>query len=279
VTNGSRPAAHGSRLAAPVADAPPVSRLLDLSGRVALVTGGGSGVGAGIAARLAEAGAAVVVHFHRSEAGARDVASGIASRGGRAIVAGGDLTRADQVDRVLERACEQIGLPDVAVNNAGVYPVSALISMDEAEWDAVVDANLKSAHLVTQALARRLSAAGRGGAIVNIASIEASNVAVGHSHYVAAKAGVVMYTRAAARELGPLGVRVNAVSPGLIWREGLDEAWPDGVRRYREAAPLGRLGRFDDVADACLFLASPAARWITGAELIVDGGVLTSTAY
>jgi 3-oxoacyl-[acyl-carrier protein] reductase len=88
-----------------------------------------------------------------------------------------------------------------------------------------------------------------------------------------------MYTRSAARELGPLGIRVNAVSPGLIWRRGLDEAWPDGVARYRAAAPLGRLGAFDDVADACLFLLSRASRWITGANLVVDGGVLTSPAY
>lgn len=263
----------------PAEPAPPVSRLLDLEGRVALVTGAGSGIGTGIAARLAEAGAAVVLHFHRSEGGARAVASAVAARGGRALVASGDLTRADQVERLLDRACQQLGVPDIAVNNAGVYPVSALLGMDEAEWDLVVAANLKSVHLVTQGLARRLSAAGRGGAIVNVASIEAANVAPGHAHYAAAKAGVVMYTRAAARELGPLGIRVNAVSPGLIWRPGLDEAWPDGVRRYLAAAPLGRLGLFDDVADACVFLASPASRWITGADLVVDGGVLTSTAY
>ena len=107
----------------------------------------------------------------------------------------------------------------------------------------------------------------------------ASNVAPMHSHYIAAKAGVVMYTKAAAREFGPRNIRVNVVSPGLIWKEGLDEAWPDGVTRYRRAAPLGRLGAAMDVADAVLFLASDASRWITGAELIVDGGVLTSTAY
>jgi len=151
--------------------------------------------------------------------------------------------------------------------------------MPQGDWDRVVTANLTSVHLVTQAVASRLRAAGRPGAIVNIASIEAHNVAPAHSHYAAAKAGVLMYTRAAARELGPLGIRVNSVSPGLIWRAGLDEAWPEGVTRYRAAAPLERLGQFDDVADACLFLLSPASRWITGADLVVDGGVLTNRTF
>jgi NAD(P)-dependent dehydrogenase (short-subunit alcohol dehydrogenase family) len=118
-------------------------------------------------------------------------------------------------------------------------------------------------------------AQGQGGAIVNVTSIEAENPAPAHSHYNAAKAGAAMHTRAAAQELGPHGIRVNAVAPGLVWREGLDEAWPDGVARYLNAAPLGRLGQPEDVADACLFLASPAARWITGASLTVDGGVMT----
>ena len=258
---------------------PPVSRLLDLSGRVVLVTGAGAGIGSGIALRFAEAGASVAVHYHRSEAGAREVVSRIAARGGGAMAVGGDLTDRRSVEAVVERVCADAGVPDVLVNNAGIYPVSPILGLEEREWDQVVDANLKSVHLVTQAVARRLRDASASGAIVNIASIEASNVAPAHSHYVAAKAGVVMYTRASARELGPLGIRVNAVSPGLIWKPGLDEAWPDGVQRYTRAAPLGRLGRFDDVADACLFLASDASRWVTGAELVVDGGVLTNSAY
>jgi len=114
---------------------------------------------------------------------------------------------------------------------------------------------------------------------VNIASIEAENPAPGHAHYDAAKAGVLMYTRTAAQELGGQGIRVNAVSPGLIWRKGLEQAWPEGVDAYLRAVPLGRLGLTDDVADACLFLASPAARWITGANLLVDGGVMTHRIY
>jgi 3-oxoacyl-[acyl-carrier protein] reductase len=152
--------------------------------------------------------------------------------------------------------------------------------MSEADWRAVIDANLTSVHLMSQAAARRMAAqAPQGGAIVNIASIEATNPAPGHAHYGAAKAAVVMHTRSAAAELGRHGIRVNCVSPGLIDREGLAEAWPAGVRRYLDAAPLGRLGLPTDIADACLFLASPAARWITGVELVVDGGVLTSQVY
>jgi len=258
---------------------PPVSALLDLRGHTVLVTGAGSGIGSGIALRFAEAGAAVLVHFHASDAGARAVVARIRDSGGTAIAVQADVTTPSAVNHLLDDAAGALALPDLVVNNAGVYPLGSILDMPPADWDRVIAANLTSVHLVTQALANRLRKDGRPGAIVNIASIEASNVAAAHSHYSAAKAGVVMYTRAAARELGPFGIRVNAVSPGLIWRAGLDEAWPDGVTRYRAAAPLGRLGRFDDVADACVFLASPAARWITGTELVVDGGVLTNSAY
>jgi NAD(P)-dependent dehydrogenase (short-subunit alcohol dehydrogenase family) len=149
------------------------------------------------------------------------------------------------------------------------------MQMTEVEWDAVIDANLRSVAACTRAGAARMMARGRGGCIVNIASIEAENPAPLHSHYNAAKAGVIMFTRSAAAELGPHGIRVNAVSPGLIWRAGIEREWPDGVERFQAAAPLGRLGMSDDVADACLFLASPGARWITGANLVVDGGVMT----
>jgi NAD(P)-dependent dehydrogenase (short-subunit alcohol dehydrogenase family) len=121
--------------------------------------------------------------------------------------------------------------------------------------------------------------AGHAGAIVNITSIEAVNPAPAHAHYSAAKAGLRMFTRSSAQELGQHGIRVNAVAPGLIHRPGIEQAWPEGVERYRKAAPLGRLGDVVDVADAVLFLASDAARWITGTELTVDGGVLTAQAY
>ncbi len=262
------------------ASTPPATRdLLDLRGRIALVTGAGSGIGSGIADRLAEAGAHVAVHYHRSDDGAREVVERIVARGGTARAYRADVTQPADVQDLCDCVAAHAGPVDVLVNNAGIYPLGGILDMSPDDWQAVVSANLTSVHLVTQAVARGLRDARRGGAIVNIASIEASNVAPAHSHYAAAKAGVVMYTRSAARELGPLGIRVNAVSPGLIWRDGLDQAWPQGVSAYTAATPLGRLGQFDDVADACLFLVSAGARWITGAELVVDGGVLTSRAY
>ncbi len=254
-------------------------RQLDFAGRVVLVTGAGSGIGSGIARRFGEAGATVAVHYHRSEEGARETAAAIEAEGGRALVLAADLTRRQEVEGLLSAVVRELGGLDVLVNNAGIYPLSPLLEMRDEEWDAVVDANLRATFLCTQAAARHMRDSSRRGAIVNIASIEAHHPAPHHSHYDAAKAAVVMHARSAAQELGPHGIRVNVVSPGLIGREGLDQAWPEGVARYLAAAPLGRLGRPEDVADACLFLASPLAGWITGAELVVDGGVMSHSIF
>lgn len=248
---------------------PPVAELLDLRDRVAVITGSGSGHGRAIARRFAEAGATVVVHYRSSGSGARELAAAIGSAGGRARALQADLTRAVEVERLFAAVVDELDRIDILVNNAGSYPLASLIDMTESEWEAVLNANLKSVHLCTQSAARRME---DGGAIVNVASVEALQPMPMHAHYDAAKAGVLMHTRAAALELGPRGIRVNAVSPGLIAREGLEGDWPEGVARWLEAVPLGRVGAPEDVADACLFLASKAARWITGANLVVDGG-------
>ena len=255
------------------------SQLLDFRGKTAVVTGAASGIGAAIANRFAEAGAAVVVNYRSNEDGAHDVIRAVQSRGGRAFAVQADVSQSAGAAALVDAALAGFGALDVLINNAGSYPISPLVGMSEIEWDQVMASNLRSVHLCTQAAARVMIAQGRPGAIVNIASIEAENPAPEHSHYCAAKAAVVMHTRSAAQELGRQGIRVNCVSPGLIWREGLDRDWPQGVNAYLGAVPLGRLGRADDIADACLFLASPAARWITGANLVVDGGVLTNRAY
>jgi NAD(P)-dependent dehydrogenase (short-subunit alcohol dehydrogenase family) len=258
---------------------PRVASLLDFRGRVAVVTGAGHGLGKGIAARFAEAGAAVVVHFRRHAGDAQALAAEITARGGRAIALQADLAREEDATRLVAETVGALGALDVLVNNAGAYPVAPLLEMPAAQWDEVVDANLRTTFLCTQAAAREMVRRHSGGAIVNVASIEGESPAPGHSHYSAAKAGVLMHTRAAAQELGRHGIRVNAVAPGLIGRDGIEESWPEGVARWRAAAPLGRLGTPEDVADACLFLASPAARWITGAILAVDGGVLTRPSF
>ncbi len=258
---------------------PSFDKLLDLSGRVALVTGAGRGIGAGIARRFAEAGAAVGVHYRTSEKGASEVVEAIRGAGGRAVALPADVTESGETDRLIAATVEALGRLDVLVNNAGTYPVSPLVEMPEEQWDEVVAANLKSVHLCTQAAARGMIERGEGGAVVNVSSIEGQAPADLHTHYTSAKAGVIMHTRAAALELGRHGIRVNSVAPGLIWARGIEENWPDGVRRWLDAVPLGRLGQPADVADACLFLASDAARWITGATLTVDGGVLSRAVF
>ena len=159
------------------------------------------------------------------------------------------------------------------MNNAALQPVTPLREMGSADLAELYGANLAAPFHLTQAAARHWREVTRPGCIVNIGSIEGLQPAPGHAHYAATKAALAMFTRAAALEYGEDAVRVNAVLPGLIERDGLDEAWPEGVQRWRATAPLGRLGRPGDVADACLFLASDAARWITGAALVVDGGV------
>ncbi|WP_438828048.1 SDR family NAD(P)-dependent oxidoreductase [Streptomyces tropicalis] len=244
-----------------------------LTGQVALVTGAGGGIGRGIALRFAEEGAAVAVHCRTAVRGAHEVAGRIRDAGGRAVVLRAELTQEDACRRLVREAAEWGGGRLTAlVNNAGVQPVQPLPGMALAQWREVVDTNLSGVFACTQAAAEVMRD-DDGGTVTHIASVEADRPAPGHAHYCAAKAAVVMHARAAALEYGPHGIRVNTVSPGLIDRQGLAQDWPEGVRRWREATATGRLGRPEDVGDACVFLASSLASWITGHDLVVDGGV------
>jgi len=263
--------------------APPVSDLLDLSGRVALVTGASGGVGAGIARRLAEAGAAIAVHYRGDERGATTVVESINSAGGRAVRVGAELVDPVGAARAVTAAQEAFGGLDIVVNNAGAYRGTRVVPEDPDDeawmaWTTEFDANLRTTVLVTRAAIPLMRASG-GGTIVNIASISAIHPAHDQAAYVTAKAGVIAFTQAAAQELGPVGIRVNAVSPGLVDRGSLAEDWPDGFERWMAKVPLGRVGTPYDIADACLFLTSPASRWITGQHLIVDGGMDATTIY
>jgi 3-oxoacyl-[acyl-carrier protein] reductase len=245
------------------------SPLPDLSGTVTCVTGASGTIGRGIALRFAEAGSAVAVH-HRRPAAGDDVVAAIEAAGGRARAFAADLTGEGACHGLLAAVADWGGRLDALVNNAGVQPVEPLADLTADRWRAMLDANLTSAFSCTQAAVRLL---GEGGSVTHIASIEARQPAPGHVHYSSAKAALVMHARGAALEYGPRGIRVNTVSPGLISRPGLEEDWPEGVERWRRAAPLGRLGTPADVGNACVFLASPLAAWITGQDLVVDGGV------
>jgi NAD(P)-dependent dehydrogenase (short-subunit alcohol dehydrogenase family) len=241
---------------------PDVNHLLSLAGETVLVTGASGNIGREVARRLAEAGAAIILHYHRDEASATSLAGEIGAAG----VVQADLGDAASVDAMFKA-----GQPGMVVNNAAAQPVQALADMSDEDWRSVLSTNLDGPFLVTQRAARAWGE--QGGAIVNIASVEGSDPAAGHAHYATSKAGLIMFTRAAALEFGPRNIRVNCVSPGLIEHDGLADEWPEGVARWRERAPLGRLGTPKDVADAVLFLLSPAARWISGTNLVVDGGM------
>lgn len=250
--------------------------LFRFEGRTVLVTGASRGIGQGIALRFAQAGASVIVGYRNDAEGAKRTMTAIETGGGAGCATQVDVCDRAAFARAIDLAVDRFDGLDVLVNNAGAYPLLPLSEMTEAAWSENLDVNLRSVFLGTQLAATRMPV---GSAIVNVASIEALHPAPGHSHYASAKAAVLMHTRAAALELGPKGIRVNAVSPGLIDYPELATLWPEGVERYSRAAPLGRIGHRDEVADAVLFLASPAARFITGANLVVDGGVCASPIF
>jgi NAD(P)-dependent dehydrogenase (short-subunit alcohol dehydrogenase family) len=249
----------------------PVSSLLNLSNRTVLVTGSSGGIGAGIAKRLHEAGANVALHCSGNLKAAEILAK---SLGARACVVQGDVER--DAERLIAETIRTFSSLDGLVNNAGIQPVQTLLEQSREDRSEMLRVNTLGVMTLTALAAGQMHP---GGGIVNIASIEGLQPALNHSHYATSKAAVLMHTRSAALELGRRGIRVNAVAPGLIDRPGLETDWPEGVQRWRVACPLERLGTPEDVADAVLFLLSPAARWITGATLVVDGGVLTNNVW
>ena len=253
-----------------MSELPAPSEMLRLDGRVIVVTGAGGSIGGGIARRLIAAGATVVAHTrsspvdHLTDPGGEPVASVTA-----------DLTDPGAAARVVQAALDAGGRIDGLVNNAGIQPVVHFTEMTDDQWTEMIDTNLNAVHRLTAAAAEAMRTQGTGGSIVHVTSIEGRQPTDFHGHYATAKAGLLMHARAAAGAYGPHGIRVNSVSPGLIDRPGLADDWPEGVDRWHAAAPLGRMGTPEDVGDACVFLCSDLARWITGADLVVDGGVLT----
>ena len=240
--------------------------------RVALVTGGARGIGRGIVEAFAADGAAVVVVDRDGEEAER-VAGELRDGGAAALAVPLDVREAGAVSAMVERALGRFGRIDVLVNNAGIYPNTPVLEMAEAEWDAVFDVNVKGAFLVSQAVAAAMVARGEGGRIVNISSGAAVSGRPGAAHYCASKAALNMFTKVLAIELAPHDILVTAVAPGLITVPGADLTG-EYVERLIAMTPVKRPGQPSDIANAVLFLASPASSFITGTILGVDGGGL-----
>lgn len=249
-----------------------MSRKLD--GKVAIVTGASKGIGAEIAIRLADEGAAVVVNYATARAGAERVVGAIVQKGGRAVAVQADLSLPDQVRRLFDEATRSFNRLDILINNAGVYEFLPLEQVTPEHFHRLFDLNVLGLILASQEAARRFGP--EGGAIVNVSSLAALSPPATAPVYSATKAAVDAVTRSMARELGPRKIRVNSVNPGLIETEGVKSAgfdqgdFRDSVEKQ---TPLGRIGQPGDIAPVAVFLAGPDAAWITGEALLVAGGM------
>lgn len=255
-----------------------IAQLYDLGGKSAIVTGGALGIGQGIALRLAEAGAHIMIADIDEDA-SRETVERIRAEGGTVESVVADAGNVSDAEKVLRSTVDAFGTVDILVNNAGIYPLAPLLEIDEALWDRTHNINLKGVFFYSKAAAQHMISAGHPGRIINIASIDGLRPESNVAHYSAAKAGLTMLTKALALELAPHGILANAVAPGDVHTPGtqaileatganLDEVLETLLPRL----PLGRPAESDDVAKVVLFLAGGAAEYITGTVVLVDGG-------
>jgi 2-dehydro-3-deoxy-D-gluconate 5-dehydrogenase len=252
-----------------------LAELLDLRGRTAIVTGAAMGIGLGIAWRLHEAGANLLI-ADLDEATARSVANDlVAARPDSAIATGCDISDGGSVQEMLRAAVQGFGGVEILVNNAGIYPMVPLTQLDAATFRRVLDVNLTGLFLCTKAVSAQMIEQGRGGRIVNITSIDALHPSmVGLAHYDASKHGAWGFTKNVALELAPHGIWVNAVAPGGIRTPGVGEMDPETMKAFEAMIPQRRMGDPDDIGRAVLFLASELSSYMTGSQIVVDGGRL-----
>ena len=241
--------------------------------KTALVTGASRGIGRAIALTLAAKGYAVALNYAGSQAAAEAVKGEIEAAGGKAFTIQGDVSKAEDVDRIFKTIKEEFGQLDVLVNNAGITRDGLLIRMKEESWDAVLSTDLKSDFLNITAAAQRMMRKKKC-YIINIASVVGIMGNIGQANYAAAKAGVIGLTKACAKELAARNIRVNAVAPGFIATDMTDAIPEKNKEAMLTAIPLGRMGLAEDVAKAVSFLASDDASYITGQVLKVDGGMV-----
>lgn len=257
----------------------PASSLIRLDGKVAIVTGGAMGIGYGIASRLAEAGAHVLI-ADINEASTLKAAADLSAHGWNVSAVAADVSISSDAQRIID-AAKRLGGVDILVNNAGIYPTAPIRQMDEALFDKILSVNLRSVFLLTKAAAEAMIDQGRGGSIINISSIDAIKPSsVGLAAYDASKHGIYGFTMSAAREYAPHGIRINALAPGGINTPGTGAGAPRSaqlaaeMQEFEKRIPLGRMGEPDDIGAVALFLASDLSRYMTGTQVVVDGGAL-----
>ena len=247
---------------------------LRLAEQVALVTGASRGIGAVIAQRLAQDGARVAVNYQASEEAARQVADGIAERGGEAVVMPGDVSKEEDADALVKSVIEQWGRIDILVNNAGITRDRLLLRMTSDDWDRVLDVNLRGAFLCTKYVMPHLIRR-RQGRVVNISSVVGIGGNPGQANYAASKAGLIGFTKAVAREVASRNITVNALAPGFIDTGGMvDQMTEEARKTVLGRIPMERFGSADDVAEAVSFLCGPGSGYITGQVITIDGGMV-----
>src|SRR5689334_5729671 len=246
---------------------------MSFEGKVAIVTGGARGIGRATALLLAERGAKVVINYNKSPDEANSAIEEIKARGGTALAVQADVSVAADAQRLVDEAVKQFGRLDILVNNAGITRDTLIMRMSEADWDAVLDTNLKGAYLCAKAAIRPMLKA-KGGRIINLSSVSGQAGSGGQANYSAAKAGLIGLTKALAREVGSRNITVNAVAPGFIETDMTNVLAEEFKKKILDQIPLERFGKVEDVAEAVAFLASDAANYITGQVLAVNGGMV-----